>query len=42
LWNHWYFTETQKNERSEKKKENEEMLKGMIKEEWKTVIIANY
>ncbi|MFA5916868.1 MAG: HD domain-containing protein [Candidatus Gracilibacteria bacterium] len=42
LWNHGYFTETQKNERSEKKKENEEMLKGMIKEEGKTVIIANY
>jgi predicted metal-dependent HD superfamily phosphohydrolase len=42
LWNHRYFTNTQKNERSEKKKENEEMLKGMIKEEWKNVIEPNY
>ncbi len=42
LWNHKYFTKTQENERGEKKKENEEMLKSMMKEEWKNVIKPNY
>ncbi len=42
LWNHKYFTKTQKNERGKKKKENEKILKSMMKEEWKLVIKPNY
>lgn len=42
LWNHRYFTKTQENERGEKKKKNEKMLKNMMKEEWKSVIKLNY
>lgn len=42
LWNHTYYTKTQENERWEKKKKNEELLKSMVKEEWENVIIPNY
>ncbi len=42
LWNHKYFTQTQKDERWEKKKENEEILKTMVKEEWQNVVTPNY
>lgn len=42
LWNHRYFTNTQNQERLEKKKENEETLKGMVKDDWKIVIKPNY
>lgn len=42
LWNHKYYTKTQENERWEKKKKNEELLKSMVKEEWEVVIRPNY
>lgn len=42
LWNHTYYTKTQENERWEKKKKNEELLKSMVKEEWENVITPNY
>lgn len=42
LWNHRYYTKTQENERWEKKKKNEELLKSMVKEEGEVVIKPNY
>ncbi|NDK08657.1 HD domain-containing protein [Candidatus Gracilibacteria bacterium] len=42
LWNHRYYTKTQENERGEKKKKNEELLKSMVKEEGEVVIKPNY
>lgn len=42
LWNHKYFTKTQKIERWEIKRKNEELLKSMVKEEWEVVIKPNY
>lgn len=42
LWNHNYYTKTQEDERWEKKRKNEELLKNMVKEEWEVVIRPNY
>lgn len=42
LWNHKFYTKTQTLERGEMKKQNQEMLKKMIKWEWENIYKPNY